>query len=857
MQVLDLEERLSAVLSDAKAPKGNIKTDLKVAIYAVLAIFNVSEKYLKTHSLSFLTNYLDKVGYEGDFDFDLEKILNYAEEFIASKALIKVDNGIYVRESSFLQKEVEFNNCRIEQDNLGCQQKFITIEGQEFKLISSEVLFTSDIFEAIICLDKAMAIFLRFVKKVDKILAYLSLHKNASALDTILPLDPRVRHLKFKLHKNELTQKATNGEIAVILVDRSPDSDLTYHCRIHEIVKNIGSTSAKIFAAIMSHNIPHIWPKNLLASLKKVPDKVDVKDWKGRVDLRDLPLVTIDGEDARDFDDAVYAYKENDHFILYVAIADVSYYVKKGTLLDKEAVNRCNSVYFPHYVVPMLPEKLSNGICSLNPNEDRLCMVCKMKISKSGEINEYEFMPAVMRSHARFTYTDAWALISEGKCPKEECNALKTEILALYDLYKVLKNAREKRGGISVESEEIHFIFDDKMQIAGLEELVRNDAHKLIEECMIAANVAAASYVISRNSQTLYRVHAKPQANKVDALNKFLSRFGLSTLGVDGPSSQDYARLAKLIENNPNRKILSEMILRSMSKAEYSPDNIGHFGLALEKYAHFTSPIRRYPDLQLHRVIKYLLEKEKVRSWGKIGARAYTKAELSELGQKCTEREIEAANAEFDVDNELKIEYVSKFIGQEVWGTISTCVSFGAFVHLDDFYVDGMIAVQSLPFYMSYDSQNQALVSSQLSLVPGKRFKVIIVGCDVAEHKIDLVLVKYASKSLLKNLKLESEKQANERNIIAKTQKTSDLLSTDEILKVINSNLDDKKLETISMQDVKSIQNEKLPIKNKVKDIKNASPKTQSVILKKDDGAKKKVKSTKRKSNAKNKDNKE
>ena len=406
-----------------------------------------------------------------------------------------------------------------------------------------------------------------------------------------------------------------------------------------------------------------------------------------------MPLVTIDGEDARDFDDAVYCTIEDNNYHLYVAIADVSYYVRTGSAIDAEALERTTSVYFPYFVVPMLPEELSNGICSLNPNVDRLCMVCDMIISKAGKIESYDFYPAVMNSHARLTYTEVHTMITEGKAIYPEHEQCLPWIDNLYKVYQALNKASDNRGVFKFESTEVHFLFDEHWKVKGMEPDESTEANQLIEECMIAANVCAATFVKENGFQTLYRIHDVPSEEKLDRLRAILSLHGIDLPNGYEPTPQDFRKVSDQVSKLPEgvHQVIALQLLRSMSKAQYSPDNIGHFGLALQNYSHFTSPIRRYPDLQIHRVIKYILEKKQKREWGKIGSQQYSHDALVKLGTACTKNEIQAANAEYDVDNSLKCEYLKNFINEVVDGTVSAITDRGIFITLNDFFIDGMI----------------------------------------------------------------------------------------------------------------------------------------------------------------------
>ncbi len=404
---------------------------------------------------------------------------------------------------------------------------------------------------------------------------------------------------------------ARMGFMVVVELTQRPTRRTKAVGKIVEILGDKMGTSMAVDIALRTHEIPHTWPPQVEKQVADLSEQVPEAAKKGRVDLRHLPLVTIDGEDARDFDDAVYCEKKRGGgWRLWVAIADVSYYVRPRTALDDEARSRGTSVYFPSEVVPMLPEVLSNGLCSLNPQVDRLCMVSEMTISASGRLSSFKFYEAVMSSHARLTYTKVWHILQGDQELREQYHPLVKHLQELHALYKVLDQARAERGGIAFETEEAKFIFNAERRIERVEPTVRNDAHKLIEECMIMANVAAARFVEKHNEPALFRVHDRPSDDHISALRSVLSELGLTLGGGLKPQPKDYATLMDEVSERPDREMLQTMLLRSMKQAIYDPENRGHFGLALASYGHFTSPIRRYPDLSLHRAIKYVLAKE-------------------------------------------------------------------------------------------------------------------------------------------------------------------------------------------------------------------------------------------------------
>ncbi len=617
-----------------------------------------------------------------------------------------------------------------------------------------------------------------------------------------------------ELHSYEIIYDETNrpklGQLVIAkITKRSFDSK--FEVEISEVLGDFEKLDVQIKLAITKHGIPHEWNQKVLAQVNKISDEVLEEDKANRVDLRKLPLVTIDGEDARDFDDAVYCKKEGQNYRLYVAIADVSYYVKRTSPLDKEAITRGNSVYFPNFVVPMLPEKLSNGLCSLNPHVDRLCMVCEVVVKKSGLLGDYKFYPAVMNSHARLTYTEVAKVFNGEEITNDEIIPLKDDLNNLHDLYKVLKTAREKRGGIEFESKEVRFIFDDTLDITDVVDVVRNDAHMMIEECMIAANVCAAEYVQKSQGETLYRVHARPSEIKVNAFRSFLQPLGFELGGANEPTSKDYADIAKKVKDNPNAEAIYLMMLHSMSLAQYDSNNEGHFGLALKNYAHFTSPIRRYPDLQLHREIKYLLgkngeiPKEAVK---KLNGYGYKSQELDFIADMANNGERRANMATREVDAVLKAKFISKFIGQSFDGIITNITHFGVFVSIIKYSIDGFIYIGNLGNdYFNYDSNHNVLFGENTRKVfhLGDKVKVIVSNVNTDDGKIDFLIDNKKNKQSINAEDLSEETQEkpqaatnNDVNakIRAKMQKWAEVEKTNEkgkcILKEEKANNDEK-----------------------------------------------------------------
>ena len=518
---------------------------------------------------------------------------------------------------------------------------------------------------------------------------------------------------------------------------------------IGKITEVLGDNMAKgmeVEIAIRKHDIPHSFPSAVEKQLKKWAEDVPEEAKRGRVDLRDLPLVTIDGEDARDFDDAVFCQKQGKGWKLWVAIADVSYYVRPKSALDTEAYNRGNSVYFPNRVVPMLPKKLSNGLCSLNPQVDRLCMVCEMTISAKGKMTDYQFYEAVMNSHARLTYNKVAKILEKDTALCERYASLVPHLQDLHDMYQALVKARQQRGAIEFETIESKFIFNALGRIERIEPAVRNDAHKIIEECMILANIASANFMAKHQEPALYRIHAVPSEEKLTAFRSFLVECGLSLSGGNKPTPTDYAQLLEQIKPRPDHELIQTVLLRSMSQAVYSADNIGHFGLALEEYAHFTSPIRRYPDLTLHRGIKYLLAKQKgsKRKTTDTGGYHYQLEEIDGFGAHCSSTERRADDATREVADWLKCEYMQDHVGEEFDGVISSVTGFGFFVRLNDLFIDGLVHISGLANdYYLFDMPKQRLIGENSGMIfrLGDAVKVRVEAVSLEQKQIDFSLI--------------------------------------------------------------------------------------------------------------------
>lgn len=549
------------------------------------------------------------------------------------------------------------------------------------------------------------------------------------------PAGKRVRKPILISKSNALTRKIKSGQFVVVNITQQP----TKHTQaLGEVVEILGEHMApgmEIDVAMRSYQLPHEWSDKVMQELAKIPDAVVASDLKDRTDLRHLAFVTIDGEDARDFDDAVYCEtNKSDGWRLWVAIADVSHYVKPGTVLDAEAYLRGTSVYFPNRVIPMLPEKLSNGLCSLNPHVDRLCMVAEMTIKKDGSLARSSFYPAVMHSRARLTYTQVAEYLAEKQSPII-ANELYPHIDALYQLYEVLRKARDKRGAIDLDAVETKIIFDDKQKIEKIIPAQRNVAHKLIEECMLMANVATAKYLQRHKLVSLYRTHELPKPEKVEKFRQYLKELNVKFVKAETPTPKDYENLLLRIADRPDKHIITLLLLRTLSQARYSPENVGHFGLAYEIYTHFTSPIRRYPDLFVHRCIKNAIADKKAKE--KLDV-------VQQMGIHCSEMERRADEATRDVMEWLKCEYMLDKVGEVFDGVISSVTSFGLFVELKDIYVEGLVHITGLGSdFFNLDVARHRLYSERT----GKQFQlgdvvtIRVARVDLDERHIDFELI--------------------------------------------------------------------------------------------------------------------
>jgi ribonuclease R len=544
---------------------------------------------------------------------------------------------------------------------------------------------------------------------------------------------------------------ARHGQMVVAEIVTPPGDRTLPVGRVREILGDHLAPGMEIEAAIRAHSLPFEWPEAVEREAAAIPSTVQASQLAGREDLRDLPLVTIDGADARDFDDAVYAKPikaglfNKGGWTLWVAIADVSAYVTPGSPLDKEASTRGNSVYFPQRVIPMLPEKLSNGLCSLNPDVDRLCMVCEMRVMPDGEIAKSRFYEAVMRSKARLIYEDVAEILDNPQGEKaQQRAALVPHLQALNKVFEALFAARSRRGAIDFESTETKIVFSGERKIEKIVPVQRNRAHRLIEECMIAANVESGKFVEKAAIPTLYRIHEQPDPSKIIALREFLSGLAMKLTGGDKPQAMDFAKVLEKAKGRPDASLVQTVMLRSLMQARYSPVNHGHFGLALTHYAHFTSPIRRYPDLLLHRAIKHALKKRKAKTF------TYSNEQMEAHGAHCSMTERRADEATRDVTTWLKCEFMRHRIGEEYDAHIASVAPFGLFIELKGLYIEGLVHVSSLKNdYYEHDAKGHRLVGTRNGIVYSlaDRVRVKVVRVNLDERKIDLELIETGRKA--------------------------------------------------------------------------------------------------------------
>ncbi len=504
------------------------------------------------------------------------------------------------------------------------------------------------------------------------------------------------------------TLKAKNLDLVRIKISEYPGENQLAKAAVTEVFGEEMTVDIEIMQAILEHNIPHQFSKETENEIQEIPDTVLAQELSGRKDYRDIPLVTIDGITARDFDDAVYCEKlDNSAYKLYVAISDVAHYVRRDTAIDQDAYLRSTSVYFPNHVVPMLHQKLSNGICSLNPDVDRLIMMAELTIDQSGDLTHFEFFEGVMRSHARLTYELVQEIIDGEGALRESYATLTPHLDNLYALYKILRQARNERGTIDFDTVETLVLYDNDGEIDKIVPDARFDSHKIIEECMITANIAAAKFIEESKLSALYRVHPKPDSAKLKSLRDFLKEFKLGLSGGDEPSPMDYANTLEAAKELPAFNMIQTVMLRSLSQAIYQPENDGHFGLALTHYAHFTAPIRRFPDLITHRAIKLILQQKDKEQF-------YPEKHMVQMGEHTSMAERRADDATRDVMDWLKAKYLERFIGDEFNGKITSITSFGMFVELENIFIEGLVHISQLQGdYFIYDDTRHRLIGER------------------------------------------------------------------------------------------------------------------------------------------------
>ncbi len=532
---------------------------------------------------------------------------------------------------------------------------------------------------------------------------------------------------------------AKTGQVVVIGLVKQPSRHSRPIGKVAEILGDHMAPGMEIEIAIRAHELPHQWPAEVLEQMQTFATEVDSTSQTDRVDIRKIPLVTIDGEDAKDFDDAVFCERKPKGWRLLVAIADVSHYVKRESPLDTEAYNRSTSVYFPEHVIPMLPEGLSNGLCSLLPKQDRLCMVCEMLVSDQGKVTRSKFFEAVMHSHARLTYTEvASMLVDEDKKMRKKHQQLTPHLDELYKLYKVLRHQREQRGTMDFDSREYKFVFGEHRKIEKIVPVESTDAHRLIEECMILANTTAAKFLKRKKIPFLLRVHDGPKTDKIAELRTFLGERGLSLEGGKKPKPLHFKQLLSSIKQRPDAHLIQMVLLRSLSQAVYTPEQNGHFGLALNPYTHFTSPIRRYPDLLVHRAIRHCLSGKPVETYH------YSTQDMAIMGEHCSANERRADEAGWNVTGWLKCEYMMDKVGEDFSGRIGSVTSFGLFIELDESRVEGLVHISSLgKDYYQFDPIAHRLLGerSGQTYQIGDPVEIRVARVDLDERKIDFELL--------------------------------------------------------------------------------------------------------------------
>ena len=582
--------------------------------------------------------------------------------------------------------------------------------------------------------NKEEAFIVEILERAHKTLAGKFFHKKGQGM-----VEPDNKTIDDIIVPSGSEATANDGDYVTIMINEYANRHRPAFGEVIAVLGQKLNSRLAMELTMAAQNLPHDWPEVFEDAVKYIPTNVTDEDLtEGVVDIRKLPLVTIDGEDAKDFDDAVYAEKNTKGWRLIVAIADVSKYVSPNSEIDKEAYKRGTSVYFPGMVIPMLPLELSNGICSLNPHVDRMCMVCDMQINSQGQINSHKFYRGVMHSHARITYKQCWNYldkqVKQDKWDTKVTNALDS----MNDLYKAMTIEKTQRGAITFNSTDVHITIDGEGQVSSITPYERNDAHKLIEAFMIAANISAAQFVEKHKIPASYRVHDTPPLRKLTDLKAFLQSLGIKPNFSDPVAPKDFENIINQIQGRDDVALIESVLLRSQSLAAYEAENGGHFGLALEYYAHFTSPIRRYPDLMIHRAIDYIISAKKPNKY------LYSAQKAIEMNIQCSLNERRAENASRDVDARLKCMYMEQFIGEEMTGIISGVTHFGVFVTLDNIMVDGLIHVTSLPNdYYHHEVIQHKLIGERsghkFQLADKLKIKVATVSID--ERKIDFEFV--------------------------------------------------------------------------------------------------------------------
>lgn len=694
----------------------------------------------REHILEFLQKKAKPLSFEGiakamaiKDEQDLEALRRRLRAMVRDGQLIQAGKGLY---RVLLESECVRGRVLAHRDGFG----FVALEkgGDDIYLSAREMraLFHGDeVLVRITGLDRRgreEGVVVRVLTRNTLQLAGRLLKEKGSYY--LQPDNPRATQRVF-IPKEEL-HGAKIGQVIVVRLDEYPTVRQEAVGSVIEVLGEHMAPGMEIELAMRTHSLSDVWPEEVIAEVKNFGDKVREADKADRKNLTDLAFVTIDGEDAKDFDDAVYCEPlEKGGFRLWVAIADVSHYVKPGSALDREAEHRGNSVYFPEHVIPMLPEILSNELCSLKPKVDRLVVVCDMQIDEQGLITQSSFYDAVIHSKARMTYTEVYALLQGDASVQQRYEHLVPHIFALQSLFHVLLQAREKRGAIDFESSETKIIFGENRKIEKIIPTERNEAHRLIEECMLCANVSAALFLIRKKANALFRVHSGPTGDKLEALRLSLNELALT---LEGGAMEiepaDYARLLAKVKDRPDARIINLLLLRSLGQAVYAPVHEGHFGLAYEHYTHFTSPIRRYPDLIVHRLIKVCVHHEKLP----------VLPDLTALGEHCSMTERRADEATRDVINWLKCEYMMDRLGAEFAGTVASVTHFGLFVELKDVYVEGLVHISSMKdAYYEFDATRHELTSEQghKKYQLGQAVRVQVARVSLDDRQIDFVLV--------------------------------------------------------------------------------------------------------------------